>query len=391
VLYLGFILEVNSYKSIEHLEIELADLTILVGPPGAGKSNILDALALAGYFQRFNELTREYRGLASNLEPLTIISRFQDYYQLFRYYDLNRIIGIRLSGMLSLDVKIFFASGMLKVMINDIQIPWDLRTLRSDPMSEVQSATQKANISFESRLYGFDRYSLASNFCAQPYLCGFHIRLSNPQQAKDTPANVLSELGWNAPQLAKRYPQIFRSINNELLEYIGEKVELKVLRTGAIAIFDYDVELEFTTISETVFRTLYTLLALESSHQYVKTHGLEKKYAVILEEPEAHVFPFFLNLIVEHIKRVMENMYVVISTHNPLFISLLWDRIKNLETYYVYRDAGGSTHVSKLDIDKMAKNMVMPEELLLQSPTEVLRKYTIGADSLEEDQAKGTD
>jgi hypothetical protein len=39
----------------------------------------------------------------------------------------------------------------------------------------------------------------------------------------------------------------------------------------------------------------------------------------------------------------------------------------------------------------MAKNMVMPEELLLQSPTEVLRKYTIGADSLEEDQAKGTD
>ena len=84
-------------------------------------------------------------------------------------------------------------------------------------------------------------------------------------------------------------------------------------------------------------------------------------------------------------------MYVVISTHNPLFISLLWDRIKNLETCYVYRDAGGSTHVSKLDIDKMAKNMVMPEELLLQSPTEVLRKYTIGADSLEEDQAKGTD
>jgi hypothetical protein len=257
-------------------------------------------------------------------------------------------------------------------------------------MQEVQNTVGKVGVGFESRLYGFDRYGLASGICVQPYPCGLHIRLSNLQQARDVPVNVLSELGWNAPHVLKRHHDVVRSINRELAEHVGEKVEVKVLKSAAIAIFDYDVELDVTSVSETVFRTLYTLLALKSAHFYTKIYGIEGRYVIALEEPEAHVFPFFLNLIVDYVRDVLGDVVVVISTHNPLLVSLLWDRVKNVETYYVYRDAGGSTRAVKLDVDKMARDMVTSDELLLLPPHEIVKKYAVGAGPLGEGKVKST-
>ncbi len=79
---------------------------------------------------------------------------------------------------------------------------------------------------------------------------------------------------------------------------------------------------------------------------------------------------------------------VVISTHNPLLVSLLWDRVKNVETYYAHRDTGGSTRDAKLDVDKMAGDMVTSDELLLQPPHEIVRKYAVGASPLGEGKVK---
>jgi energy-coupling factor transporter ATP-binding protein EcfA2 len=370
------------------VNLELAGLTVLVGPPGSGKSNILDALALVGYLRRFGVIASEYKGVASNMEPLTVISRFQEHHQLFRYYDISKVVKVEVSGNVNLAITLSYVAGALRVVVNNVLLPWNLVTLRPDPMREVQNIVSMVGLSFESRLYGFDRYGLASSICAQPYLCGLHIRLSNIQQARDVPVNVLSELGWNAPYVLKKHADVVRSVNRELAEHVGEKVEVKVLRTAAIAIFDYDVELDVTSVSETVFRTLYTLLALRSAHFYTKIHGLEGRYVVALEEPEAHVFPFFLNLIVDYVRNVLGDVVVVISTHNPLLVSLLWDRVKNVKTYYVYRNAGGSTRAVKLDVDKMARDMVTSDELLLQPPHEIVKKYVVGAGPLGEGKVK---
>jgi AAA15 family ATPase/GTPase len=62
---LGLKLTIENFKSIKGLELLLDDLTILVGPPAAGKSNILDALAIMGYFHKFKVLDREYREFCS--------------------------------------------------------------------------------------------------------------------------------------------------------------------------------------------------------------------------------------------------------------------------------------------------------------------------------------
>ena len=67
-------------------------------------------------------------------------------------------------------------------------------------------------------------------------------------------------------------------------------------------------------------------------------HGLEGR--TLLEEPEGHLFPQFFNLLVEYIAKFSEVGYAVITTHSPILVSLLRDKL-DAALYYVYRGDGG--------------------------------------------------
>jgi len=141
-------------------------------------------------------------------------------------------------------------------------------------------------------------------------------------------------------------------------------------------VFDRDYEVESSSVSDAVFRTLYYLMAVRTSMNYVKLHGLEGRYVVLLEEPEAHVFPYFLPLLANYLARAAEHMYVVVTTHNPLFVSMLWDRVKELKTYYVARDREGLTQAWEVDVGKLARDLATAEDLLYTPPREVVAKYS---------------
>jgi energy-coupling factor transporter ATP-binding protein EcfA2 len=362
-------LGVKNFKSVGRVELELGDVTVLVGPPAAGKSNILDALAVLGYFHRLKVLDREYKNSAAYLEPPSLVARFRELPHLFRGYDLTHAVELELSGDVNLRYGISYEAGAPRITVNDKQLLWDLQTFRSDWMGEAQSIA-KTLPPFEGRLYGFDRYGLTFGPSS------LHVYLSNPSAAKDAPLYVLSELGWNAPHIVRRHRKAVSNIDDVMREYMNERIELKVRRTGEVVLYDYDYEMEAVGVSETVFRTLYTLLALESSQFYAKYHGLEKKFVALLEEPEAHVFPYFLDLLTDYVEKAAGSIYVVVSTHNPLFLSLLWDRVEKVRTYYVYRLADGSTSVRELDADKMAKDLTASEDVLFGPPSEALKRYT---------------
>jgi AAA15 family ATPase/GTPase len=46
-------IKIKNYKSIKEAQIKLGRVTVLLDPPFAGKSNVLKAIALATYFDRF--------------------------------------------------------------------------------------------------------------------------------------------------------------------------------------------------------------------------------------------------------------------------------------------------------------------------------------------------
>ena len=369
------------FKSIDSVEIDLAPLTLLLGPPASGKSNILDAIALAGYFNRFLLLDKEYGNNTSNLEPPALVLRFNTHEQLFRHHDLTKKISIEIiDGGKPTIFRMRFEGGKFLITINGFNIPWDLRNLNI-----AQNNIQKIKISLnqvakdkfvESRLYGYDRYGLATSICTSPAICGFHMHLKK-QQERPFPRNIMSEFGWNASLLIKTVSDVIVSLNDTIMEHLGEKVEIKVLKSGATTIFDYHYEIDTQTVSDSIFRALYYLMALRTATKYIKVHGLERRFILMLEEPEAHLFPFFINLLVKYIVKTIKLAYVVVTTHNPILVSALWDKVKKVRTYYVYRDTRGSTRAHEIDVEKLAEEMKTVEELLFMSPRDVLNKFVI--------------
>jgi len=359
---------IRNFKSIRHVEIDLMPLTVLIGPPASGKSNILDALALIGYFNRLTLIDKEYSNNPNNLEQLNVISRFNEHRELFRYHRLTNEIQILIkNNNISVKLKIFYKKGRFTVSIDNIELQWDLKA--HPPQQAVNTLRSiNANKIVESRLYGFDRYGLTR---ALPRYT------TNLSISKNIPINILSELGWNTPYIIRGYGDILVDLNKLLKDYLNEEIAVTTLLNGTIAVFDYWNQVVGSTVSDTIYRVLYYLLALSSSMDYTKLHGLEGRFILLLEEPEAHVFPYFLDLLAEYIRDSLKLIYVVVVTHNPLLVSILWDKIKDTCTYYVFRENDGSTNAVKINIEKLAKDLRTSEELLFMSPLEVISKYGV--------------
>lgn len=171
-------IKISNFKSIDLAEIDLAPLTLLIGPPASGKSNLLDALALIGYFERFLLLDKEYQNNTSNLEPLTLISRFDKHDQLFRYHDLTRKVDIEVMDREKQEIfSIGFEGGRPLITLNNINIPWDLINLNLyiNLIQDIRNSLNQASNGklIGSRLYGYDRYGLATSTCTSAEIAAF--------------------------------------------------------------------------------------------------------------------------------------------------------------------------------------------------------------------------
>ena len=378
-------IKISMFKSIgDAVYLNVAPLTVLLGPPASGKSNILDAIALLGYFNRITFLGEEYGGNPANFEPLPIITRFSEHPQLFNYNNLERKIGIEIDDNdARQSLNLFYKGGKFNVVLNGNPLSWDLKSYQRDSFQTILDSIKKATkdrLLYESRLYGYDRYGLSTNSCISPQICGFHLRLRN-NQPKPFPKNIMSEFGWNAPSIIRTVHDVIIALNKKLRDQLDEEVEVRVLKSGEVVIFDYGFEIDSMAVSDSIFRILYYVISLRSALNYTKMHGLEKKFIIMLEEPGAHIFPFFLDLLVKYIEEAMRELYVIIATHNPIFVSMLWDKIKRMNTIYVARDEYGLSTILELDIDKLAKELRTAEDILFMPPGKILKDYTKGKDN----------
>ncbi|MCD6368547.1 MAG: AAA family ATPase [Thermoproteales archaeon] len=365
---------IGNFKSIGRVKFNLAPLTILLGPPASGKSNILDAIAAAGYFNRLLFLDKEYDGNALNLERPALIARFDEHQNLFKYHNLSERILIDIANAEArAKLEFFYEGGKFNITLNNINIPWDFKSLPSGSMENVRSALNRAKESkalIEARLYGYDRYGLAT------IENGFHKRLK--ELGYKTPKSILGESGKNAPTIIRNTRDVIIHLNEVLRDHIDEEVEIRVLRSGAVTIFDYGYEVEATAVSDSILRILYYLMALRSAANYVKRYGLENRFILLLEEPIAHVFPFFLDLLAEYVVEATKVLFLTVTTHNPLLVSKLWDKVEDVKTYYVFRDRDkkGLTNVVELNIERLAEDLKTAEDVLYMSPNEVVEKYS---------------
>ncbi|HIP85180.1 MAG TPA: ATP-binding protein [Pyrodictium sp.] len=290
---MSFKLRISNFKSIYDVELELAPLTVLIGPPASGKSNILDALALLGYLGRHLLLDDEYRGDPNMIEPVNILARFANAQDMFRLQDLSKTvrIGIEFSASDTVEVELYYRQGTPKMKLNGVENSPRTHLLARDPTFVEWIRKSLPSIKrFDVRVYGYERYGLSVRSYVDSVTCGFYRRLKG-EYSRSTPVNVLSELAWNVTGIVKKVPWVVPEVNDVVRTHLGEKVELKVLRNGTIAVFDWDCEVDAAYLSDGILRSLYYLLALASSTNYAKLRGLENRLIIGLEEPESHVFP----------------------------------------------------------------------------------------------------
>jgi len=343
--------KVKNFKSVGEVELTLSPVTIFVGPPGGGKSNIMEAIAFAGYFARFVRNTHGSEKLAQLLRchsyrPSCLMPYGNAELQLL--VELDSETGSR--TLVTLD-------GESQLSVNGLKLPWPPRDV-SEQLKGLENAV-------EARLYGYDRYSLAS----------FDTRSLAWQMAGDLgqpfPKSVLSENGANIKSITWATRKVAADLN-ALLEEVG--IEVKVLQTGALAFFDHNYQVNPFVVPDSLYRAVYYLTAMLSSAEYGKAYG---NYVAILEAPDAKMPANFYKLLADYIASASESVYVVVEAHNPLFVSALWDRAKGAKTYYVARGKDGLTSVWEIDVGKLAKEVLTAEDLFYMRPQEVVMNFAI--------------
>jgi len=316
----------KNFKSIGELELELAPLTILVGPPGGGKSNILDAIALAGYFAEVAQGRLRYAdpcALARCSAGLSCI-----------YPHEGAVAAVELEGSRGRVQVAVLQHGWVEVNGVRVREPYDAYA------GALRSALPER---IGARVYGYDRRFVRHMLCS----------------------------GGALGLLKKELHSILEDVN-ELLADAG--VELRVLRSGAVALFDRGREVDPASAPESALRLLYYLAALRDAEDYAEATGAE--YVVGLESPDSGIAPMFYSTLIRYALRASNCAYVVMEVHSSLFVSMLWDKAKEAKTYYVARDGEGLTRAWELDVEKLARGLVTAEDLFYMRPQEVVGRYT---------------
>jgi len=354
--------KIKNYKSIQRLQLKLGRVTILLGSPAAGKSNVLEAIALATYFDRY--------AFYLDGEPLSKLVRTGRVSDIF--HDLTKTVEISVGANewhQTRTLRMYFLVNELNIELNNTDVPikesdhtnymfsYSGHPYKVD-VDRIKNLLEGLGESVVARLYGFDRFR---DDVINSMVNGSEV---------EAPRGLLREDGKNFGAVARRHSEVFRDVNAELAEL--SRVEVKLLDDGRVVVFDNHIAMKPSATSESVLRILYNLVGLSSATSFTKLHGLEGRAVVLLEEPEGQIYPQFFNLLVKYIAKFSEVGYVVITTHNPILVSLLRDKL-DATLYYLYRGDGGLTEAAELDKDKLAEELASAADILFMKPHEVLR------------------
>ena len=386
---------IEGFKTIETLDIVLKPVTVLIGPPSSGKSNILEALALLGYPGRLLATLRDTGSLdiVCSVEPSPRrLLRADKSYELFPWMDPVRPIKISVNaGTTEFMMEVRFQSGQLLLSLLDsflelsgrpAEIPLDAdnnvicgtewagrrraaveREVRR--LSEVPVPEAGRPLRLYSRLYGYERFNLNARL-PEVLVCG--------NGCPDYEL-VLSESGTNLALVAGSLPSVVYKLNQWIHDELGADIEVKVLKlqSRGVHFFSRDVEIVPGLLSDTLPRMLYYLLGIASMVRHASMND-DLLSLILLEEPEARVFPYGLTLLASEMRRAVEKgARLVISTHNGLLVSMLLSAFQpeDIAVYYTYLDDKGYTRLLQVDLKELAERLMMVEDLLVMSPREV--------------------
>ncbi|MEM4971326.1 MAG: AAA family ATPase [Sulfolobales archaeon] len=366
-----FKLHVRSFKSIREAQLDIKPVTLLVGPPGSGKSNTLEALGFLTYLAYGGDPSSYFRW--SSLSSLS-----------YMMVEPQSLIEID-AGRSRLTVELKFNPDRLDVLVKrDEATPFSINyNYQGYPTGwSIQAADSSILYSLlRVRFYRFTRAYELSRLGALRFRAGvsrgFVIERIQERSGELYDSIVKSTLlpphGDNLVTLFQYNKEIADIVVSVLTGLVGcDDVVLtltpspggpplrviSLIRRIGESGERITVSIPLELISEGILQYLITLISLNVKPPEDIPRLLPD--IVLLEEPEIHMFPYLIDNMVKDLLRAAEDgVYTVISTHNPYLLVRSIEKIPEdkLAVYYTYHSkARESTSYIKLlheDLEEM--------------------------------------
>jgi len=281
------VLEIQNFKSIRELRIHCRRVNVFIGRPNTGKSNILEALGLLSLVYEPDLLFRR-------------LVRFENMTDLFFDREISQevrvsvgVAGYTLSyhagQFLGAQSGMFLISGTLKDESSKIRGQLNI-------LGTGQVSVEGPRFRWPFKFYRFvpvarwDRPE--PDFLLPPYGENLLAVLQTHREVRQWVAGLFSDFGYKL-----------------VLKPHEGRIEFQKEVEGVVYAFPYHLA------SDTLQRTVLYGVAVETNRGSV----------LLMEEPEAHAFPFYTKYLAERIARDTSNQYFL-STHNPYFLLTLVEK-----------------------------------------------------------------
>ncbi len=259
-------LEIRNFKSVNYVKVDCRRITIFIGEPNTGKSNILESVGIFSFpYGSLNDFVR-----------------FEQMSNLFYDENLDDTIRIRVDETV---LEITFDGLLFKGSCNTKE--------KNEFTFEYDYKSWSSSRSKKESPFKFYRFTIREDFPRKE--AGFLLPPSG--------ANLFAVL-MASKQLKSAISQIFAPFGLQLV-FRPQENKIEVLKQYE----DILISLPYSLVSETLQRIVFYLVAINSN----------KDSVLIFEEPESHSFPYYTKFLAERIALDKNNQYFI-STHNPYFL-----------------------------------------------------------------------
>lgn len=285
---------IQNFKSLRNVQFDARRVNVFVGEPNSGKSNIIEALSLFSLDLMYG----------NKFHPKMV--RMNNIPDLFSDSDIHFPISISFGNYFA---KIEYQKNDSGVWLHSYEFK-----LWGGPNPDIQS--ENVAESYHSNSQQEWDYQINSPARMQSMVKRFAFEKLDKFR-RDLRPFLNSPHGENLPDFLLLDKEV-RSLVAGFIAQTGFRLNIKPNEYSVELIREKDdafISIPYSSLSDTLQRVVFLMTAIETSENSI----------LLLDEPEAHTFPFYTKYIAERIAYNDTNQYFI-TTHNPYLLMNLIEK-----------------------------------------------------------------